>query len=392
MMAYRKIKGSNIFSGHAFLGAENVLITKPDGTIEAIIAEKDAGDDIQVFDGIISPGFVNAHCHIELSHLKGSIPTHSGLVNFVQMVMKQRMANEKEKQAAMLQAIDELYNSGIVAVGDICNGTDSLLVKKDSKLYWHNFIEVSGFVDAGAQKRFDDGLKVLEQFNVHAEVNNLNPNEKRETIVPHAPYSVSPTLFKLINDISVQKIVSIHNQETIAEDDLYKNKTGDFLKLYENFGIDISLFQPTGKTSFQSWLLHLKNASSIISVHNTFIKEEDLSFARENALLEKLHFCLCPNANLFIENTLPPIDLLLKNNCNIVIGTDSYASNWQLNVMDEINTLQKHFPALPLEKILQWATLNGAKALGIADLYGSFEKGKKPGVVLIDEQKSMRII
>ncbi len=391
MMAYRKIKGSNIFSGDAFLGAEKVLITKLDGTIEAIVAEKDAGDDIQVFDGIISPGFVNAHCHIELSHLKGSIPTHTGLVDFVQIVMKQRMANKEEKQAAMLQAIDELYNNGIVAVGDICNTTDSLSLKKDSKLYWHNFIEVSGFVDAGAQKRFDDGSKVLEEFKL-LENNNFTPNEKRETIIPHAPYSVSPTLFKLINEISVQKIVSIHNQETIAEDELYKNKTGDFLKLYENFGIDISLFQPTGKTSFQSWLLHLKNASSIISIHNTFIKQEDLIYARENALLEKLHFCLCPNANLYIENTLPPIDLLLENNCNIVLGTDSYASNWQLNIMDEIKTIQKHFPTIPMENILQWATLNGAKALGITDLYGSFEKGKKPGVVLIDEQKSMRVI
>lgn len=98
-------------------------------------------------------------------------------------------------------------------------------------------------------------------------------------------------------------------------------------------------------------------------------------------------FCLCINANQYIENALPPIEMLRKNNCTIVLGTDSLASNWSLNILDEIKTIKQNFPAIALEEMLQWATINGAKALQMENDLGSFEKGKKPGVVLIDEQK-----
>jgi cytosine/adenosine deaminase-related metal-dependent hydrolase len=99
---------------------------------------------------------------------------------------------------------------------------------------------------------------------------------------------------------------------------------------------------------------------------------------------QSLSFCLSPNANLYIENTLPPVEMLVKNNCSITLGTDSMASNWSLNILDEMKTLQMNFPFLSIETLLQWATLNGAKALQMDHTFGSFEKGKKPGVVLIE--------
>jgi imidazolonepropionase-like amidohydrolase len=83
---------------------------------------------------------------------------------------------------------------------------------------------------------------------------------------------------------------------------------------------------------------------------------------------------------------LPPLDLFRKNYCNIVLGTDSLASNWSLSILDEMKTIEKKFPQITLEEMLQWATSNGAKALGIDVQLGSFEKGKKPGVVLISEE------
>ena len=121
-------------------------------------------------------------------------------------------------------------------------------------------------------------------------------------------------------------------------------------------------------------------------IHNTYIQEEDIVFAKTYSQTYeiKIVYCLCPNANLYIENTLPPIDLLLKHNCKIVIGTDSYASNWQLSIGAEIKTLTEHFPHIPLPDILPWATYNGAEVLGLSTLLGSFEAGKKPGVVLIE--------
>jgi aminodeoxyfutalosine deaminase len=395
-MQYRKIKGNNIFDGYQFVGEDKVLVTQADGTIEAIINEKDAGEDVQHLDGIICPGFVNAHCHIELSHLKNKIPQHTGLVDFIVDILKLRSADDEIKQEAMRLAEEELYNSGTVAVGDICNTTDSIFLKKDSKLHWHNFIELSGFNEDIAELRFENGKNIHEQFSKALQTPNHSDSQVplaggfRGAFTPHAPYSVSSKLFQLINENSLGKTLSIHNQETLTENEFLQNKAGDFLRLYENLGIDISSFLPTNKSSLQSWLPQLNNAKKIISVHNSFTNEDDILFAKQFSSSQEMYFCLCPNANLYIENTLPPIDMLMKNNCQIVLGTDSYASNTQLNIFEEIKTIQKNFPTISLEKILQWATINGARVLGLEDMLGSFEKGKKAGVVLIKEIEAKR--
>ena len=360
----------------------SVLITKADGTIVGIVNEKDAGDDVQELDGILSPGFVNAHCHIELSHMKGLVAEHGGLVNFVQQVMVNRtLKTREEKMNAMKAAEKELYDSGTVAVGDICNGPDSIELKKNSTIYWHNFIEVSGFVDAAAEKRLAAAENVLSSFVIPS-------SSFKNSLAPHAPYSVSKKMFGLLNDKTAHQLTSIHNQEAAAENELYQNKSGDFLHLYKNMGIDIAGFSAMGKTSVQSWLPYFTKNQKIILVHNTFTSEEDLNWIKSqagdsNKPSALLFFCLCINANLYIENSLPPVDLLMKSNCNIVIGTDSYAGNWKLNMMEEIKAIQKNFPLIPLPTILQWATTNGARALGIEEKFGSFEKGKKPGLVLI---------
>ncbi len=380
-MSYTKIKGKNIFTGSMLLGADNVLITKTDGCIVDVVPAENAGDNVKEYNGIICPGFVNAHCHIELSHLKKSIPTHTGLVNFVQKVIEHRVEDENIKQNAMQLAMQEMYDNGIVAVGDICNTADSVLLKKQSPIYWQNFIEVSGFVDATSQQRFDDAITTKKKFV-----------GTKATVVPHAPYSVSKTLFTLINASSANELISIHNQECAAENELYKNGKGNFLELYKNLGIDIRKFYPTGLSSLQSWLPYFTNSQKIISVHNSFISEQDVDFAATTYNSNNLFYCLCPNANLYIENTLPPVQMLVDKKINIVLGTDSYASNWQLNMHEEIKTIQKNFTTIPLAKILQWATLNGAIALGIDNVYGSFENGKKPGVLVLNDKAITRLL
>jgi len=377
---YRKFTADFIFTGSEILPADNVVIATEDGTIIETITKAEAGDDIETYNGILTPGFVNSHCHIELSHMQGAVPTKTGLVEFVQQVMKNRNADAEAKTIAMHAAEQELYNSGTVAVGDICNTTDSIELKQNSKLCWHNFIEVSGFVDGAAEKRFADAKNILKEFN-------STLNTQHSTLSPHAPYSVSKTLFQLLNDATANQLITIHNQECAAEDDLYKSKQGDFLNLYKNFGIDISGFVPTGKSSLQSWVPYFTKNQKIILVHNTFITQDDIDFINtQHSTLNTQHYsCLCPNANKYIEQQMPPVELLRNNNCSIVIGTDSYASNWQLNMLEEIKTIQAETSfSSPLAEVLQWATINGARALQLDKELGSFDKGKKPGIVLID--------
>ena len=208
----------------------------------------------------------------------------------------------------------------------------------------------------------------------------------QQSMAPHAPYSVSDELWDLICPYFFQKATTIHNQETVFEDEFFIRGKGDFLRMYSQMNIDNSQFVPTGKSSFQSCLHRFKDAKSVLFVHNTFIKQEDLELAKFvwKSAGPEIFFCICANANLYIENSLPPLELLINENCNIVLGTDSLASNYSLNILEEIKTITRHFPNISLSTILPWATIQGAKALQMDNFLGSFDCGKKPGIALID--------
>lgn len=368
MEDFRKFKGEGIFTGTEMLAGNHVLVMQDNGKVEAIVDEAVAGE-AEAVNGILSPGFVNCHCHLELSHLKGKIEEGTELVEFVQQIMTKREAPSDEKQQAIKDAHVEMQQQGIVAVGDICNTTDTIGIKEMSTIRYKNFIEISGFIDAVAEKRILTGKEVQKAFT---------DKGMDATLVPHAPYSVSKTLFGLLNAQTSGEIISIHNQENADEDDLYLEKSGAFLSLFKNLKLDISSFQPSEKSSFKTWLPYFSRKQKIISVHNTFIKNNDLQQPHKH-----VHFCICPNANLYIENKLPPLQLLMKHTENIVLGTDSLASNHHLSIFEEISVLQKHFPNIELPTILKWATLNGARALGMDKELGSFDKGKKPGVIVV---------
>ena len=383
---YRKFSAEQIFTGNEIITGNQVLIADQEGVIIDIISAIDAGDGIEIFNGILSPGFINCHCHLELSHLKGSIPKKTGLVDFVFKIVTERHFEEEHILAAIEAAENEMIQNGIVAVGDICNNQLTIAQKKKGNLWYHNFIEASGFPPSVAKQRFQRSLDFYNAYKKELPANS---------IVPHAPYSVSPELFSMINDFPGNHVLTIHNQEIPDENEFFEKGTGDLLRMYEKMNIDISFFKPTRKTSLQTYLPYFTNGQSIILVHNVATSEKDIEFAKLQTSNFKLqtYFCLCPNANLYISNKLPDINLF-KDHDNIVLGTDSLASNGQLSILEEMRTLQQNFPSLEQATLLQWATLNGAKALGIEKKYGSFEKGKKPGVVLIEAGfiKAKRIV
>ncbi len=153
-MAYLKFKADKLFDGYRFSDDNAVLITDEEGVIEAIVPIDQAGDDVQQLSGILSPGFINCHCHLELSHMKGLIPEGTGLVKFVLNVVQQRHFPDEEILQAIEKAEDEMLANGIVAVGDICNNALTVSQKTKGRLYYHNFIEASGFNPHIAQQRF----------------------------------------------------------------------------------------------------------------------------------------------------------------------------------------------------------------------------------------------
>lgn len=393
-MSYLKFSADQIFTGTELLSDQLVLITDKAGTIIDLVAEENAGGYIQHHQGILSPGFINAHCHLELSHMKGLIPEHTGLPEFILKIVNERHHSEDVILQAIADAENSMIKNGIVAVGDISNNALTLIQKQLGNLAYHNFIEVSGWKPAIALPRYENALQVYANFKdaLNSEQKtNSNSKSTNISINPHAPYSVSNELWELIQPHFEDTVITIHNQETPAENQLFKDGTGDFVGMYQAMNIDQSHFMPTGKTSLQTVLPKMQNASNILLVHNTESNPQDILMANQQAIQnnQTIFWCLCPNANLYIENKMPDIKLLRRYNANITIGTDSLASNHSLNILDELKTIANYFPEIRLEELLQWATFNGAKALNLHHQFGSFEKGKKPGVILLSADETI---
>ncbi|RCH54651.1 amidohydrolase [Mucilaginibacter hurinus] len=338
---------------------------------------------IQELSGIICPGFINTHCHLELSFYKDKIAQGGGLVNFIKDLLTLRkagVATDDEMAEAAANADQEMYDNGIVAVGDIINTAITKKVKQQSKLYYHTFVEALGFLPEKATEVFETALELVEQFK-----------PMQVSLTPHAPYTVSKELFKLIKKHSDtgKNLISIHNQECEDENKFYRYKLGGFNDLYEHLGLNIDYFKPQARNSLQSIIPLLTNNQEVLLVHNTCTNLKDIYFIKR--FDRRIHWCFCPNANIFIENRLPKINLFIDQGFNITLGTDSLASNNKLCILSEMRVLQKKFPSIGIETLLKWATQNGAEYLGISDTKGTLEPGKNPGLNLISGLDDLRI-
>lgn len=369
------LTADRIHNGHTWLPAGSVIEINETGVITAIHDSEQPGTIH--YEGVLSPGFVNAHCHLELSHMKEAIPEHTGLISFLQRVMMQRNSFADEQKAiARKEAFAAMQANGIVAVGDIANTTDTLDLRASGQMHFHTFIESIGFTET-PQKQFEYAGQVYDAFNSQ----QASSTHLSQSIVPHAPYSVSHVLFGMIDRHNPRSIISIHNQESRAEDEYYLLKQGGVQTLLHGLGISDEFFKPSGKSSLQTYLEWLSPAHPFIFVHNTYTGQNDIQVAK--ALLPDVYWCLCPNANLYIENTLPDIGLFIAEHANICIGTDSLSSNHQLCILSELYTIKQHYPHIDWEALLNWGTYNGAYALKMQDIAGSLAIGMQPGILHI---------
>lgn len=327
------------------------------------------------YPGLLTPGFVNAHCHLELSHLRGKFQTGTKLIPFLRSVVSTRDEEQEVIQNSIVEADLEMYQEGIVAVGDISNKTDSIEVKRISKIKYYTFIEAFDFLQNSlTDSLFENYFKVYQSYG-----------DLPKAMVPHAAYSVTPELFKKIAALnnSQNSITSVHNQESIDDDLLFQAKAGGFPEFWESFGFSMDGFVANGADSVNYLINHLSADSPALFVHNT--RSEKHHIDRLMKWNPKIYFVTCPNANLFIENTLPNYKYFIELGSTIAIGTDSLSSNWKLSILSEMQTLLKYNAWLNLETVIKWATYNGAKALGMDSHIGYIRKNKIPGINWIRE-------
>jgi cytosine/adenosine deaminase-related metal-dependent hydrolase len=347
----------------------------PDGTIAEIANGFE--EEAVSLEGVLIPGFVNTHCHLELSHLKNELtPNMEGMKGFIQQLFAKRFqSDEAEQIGSMYTADTDMWNQGIVAVGDISNFNKSNIVKAESKIYYHTFIELLGLNPAFANAIVEKGLTLQQEF--------LSGKSGKASLTPHAPYSCPPELLSLLfKNVNANDPLTIHMQESLDELQFCRDKSGPLTDFFNDHGISFSDFIPFGEVSPLQKLLPLFPQNKLQLVHNTYTTEKEIQLA--NSIHPNLFWCVCIGANLFINNKIPPVDLMYKNNCTITIGTDSLASNTQLSVLEELKCIHKHFPSIPFEVLVKAATFNGAAFLGIDNVVGKIKVGCNPGLVLLE--------
>lgn len=367
----RKLRADFIFDGQQLL-PNAVLTVSAKGEVLSLTTHSEEPEQIEYFEGILCPGFINAHCHLELSHLKGKVSRGNGLAQFVKELVPKRLAPGSEIDAAIQAAEAEMLRNGIVGVGDICNSEATFPTKAISAIRYHSFMEIFSPDPNKAANMLAHG-KTLEK-----RMKQMYPRA-RVSVTPHAPYSVSDKLYALLSEhcYTSDYPLSIHNQETPSEDEFFLHASGAMFDLMKAFYPGMADFKPTGYRSLPSHIVKLPKCNPLLLVHNTQTQAADIEKARQYN--PNLWFCLCPKANLYIENQLPELGIFMDYLDKVVVGTDSLASNDTLSVLEELKTLKQHFPAVSTADLLRWGTSNPAKFFGWKD-FGRFESGSFPGV------------
>lgn len=365
------IVGEPIRNGYVLFNGNNEVVEV--GQLDGECA------DTEFYSGILCPGFTNAHNHVELSHLVGAFEQATGMSGFINQINALRNTVDKDGRIKALEAqMEKMYREGVSAMADISNCSESFACKADSPMYTRTFLELFGSEPKDAQDVLESGkdlAKVAGEYGIDA------------AITPHSCYTMSPQLLAMAAQEGLKSgYLSYHSQESDEEEELIMSGTGALAENYKGRGL--STPPVTGKPALVYFIDRLLSFSqspvkgNVLLVHNVAINQESIDYAKEH--LAEPYFAICPLSNIFIHRALPPLDLMRKNGLRICLGTDSLSSNTVLSIAKEIVCLHENFPHIALEEILQWACLNGAKMLGKDDVYGSFEPGKKPGAVLIE--------
>jgi cytosine/adenosine deaminase-related metal-dependent hydrolase len=306
--------------------------------------------------------------------MRGKIENGIGLMNFIRAVGEIRRANVDETKIRYAARYADLlmYQSGVSACMDVSNDSISFNAKEQSKINYHTLVEKYGLL----KEQNNASLRDAQWLQQTANTMGLTAS-----ITPHAPYSTEENfLATLVSEAAQSGVLSIHHQEMIAEQEWFEDGKGALHTQFAMMGLPLP--KPNGAHSLKYLAKHIPRHLRLLLVHNTYMTSEMYDYASEH--WDNPHYVLCPCSNMYIERALPPIEMLRSKGAQIALGTDSFASHPSLMMMDDLILLQQYFPDIPLDEIISWATLGGARAMGYDDRLGSIEVGKRPGLVWIE--------
>lgn len=367
-----------------------------DGTVTSVGECPDPGRENAFVKGAVVPGFVNTHCHLELSYLWKSFRKGTGMAGFIDQINEMRDNKSlDEKLHDISHWMKVMWDRGVSAMADISNCADTFAIKKASPMYTRTFLEVFGTEPQDCASVMENVLRlkaVADGYGLDA------------TPIPHACYTMSPELVTAVSAEGLKSgFLSFHSEETEEEEDMLKYGRGAMWDNRKAAGMSVP--PVTGKSSLLYFIDRLEKArpapfdEHILLVHEVCMDQEGIDAVKK--VMNHPFVALCPLSNIFIHNALPPVPLMRRNGLKITVGTDSLSSNDDLDIVAELCCLQDAFPEVGLNELLAWACRNGAEFLSKENEYGRIAVGMKPGLVAVEnldgdhltsESRSRRII
>jgi aminodeoxyfutalosine deaminase len=358
-------------------------VSLDDGRVVAVGSEGASlppGGVVDLGRAAILPALVNAHTHLELSWLRGRVPPAVTFTDWIKQLFvtrggrSERTGDPKVTFAAQ-HAAYEARAFGTGAVGDISNSLASVEPIRLSGLYAVVFHEILGF-------NLTDGRSVDETRRQREDASTAGGDAVRIAIAPHAPYSVSPELFRAIRaevDRSAVRITSVHAGESDGEVEFLRDGSGPWPGILEWVGSTRADWVPPGLGPVEYLdSLGMLDARTMV-VHGVQFGRASLDRLAEIGCT----LVTCPRSNQWVGVGVPPVERFYASGVRVAVGTDSLASVNDLNLFAELATMRWLAPSVPARRLLESATQVGAEALGLGDEIGSIEVGKRSSLIRV---------
>jgi aminodeoxyfutalosine deaminase len=327
--------------------------------------------DADVGEAAILPGLVNAHTHLDLSDLRGKVPPGPDFTRWLRAVISHRRQRSEDQTAQAVQAgVNEAISFGTTLIGDIAGVGFSWNLLSAARLRAVVFYELLGLPRSRAKKAWAEARAWL---NGHTGSPTCKPG-----LSPHAPYSVRAGLFRVAGQLARARGVpmAIHLAESPAEIELLANRTGPFV----SFLSEVGAWDPRGLIRDVNSLLKIyQDNPNVLFVHGNYLSPAS-PLPRNAAIV------YCPRTHAAFGYPLHPVEDLLAAGVRVALGTDSLASNPDLNLLAEARFLHERHPAISGPAIIRMATLSGAEALGWEHETGSLAPGKSADLVVVPLQ------
>jgi len=340
--------------------------------------QADHAAEVDLGQSVVLPGLVNAHTHLELSHLRGRIPPGATFVSWIRAVMAERSAAKGPETAEILAGVEtgiaEALGCGTAAVGDISNTLVTAAPLRRSRLDGMVFNEIIGFNPSDAAIVVDRARHAVRALN--------DQRPARASLAAHAPYSVSPAVMRAIaGAVSADALAScsVHLSESEEEVEFIRSGTGPWRQLLEDLGV----WNPAWMAPAVSPVAYLDQlgflTSRALAVHGVHVSDEDLARLAARGVT----LVTCPRSNEYTGAGTPPIARFYAAGVRVGVGTDSLASTPDLNVFAELAAMRRLAPSVPAAALLDSATRQGARALGLDADYGSIAPGRSARLISV---------